>query len=183
MLEKEPKIWITSDWHFMHNKPFIYEARGFDNVYDMNEAIIERHNEVVDDKDVVYCLGDSMLGKDYMSGLECIKRLKGKLKLVIGNHDTDARLEMYRLCWNVKFVEFGYRIKVGKKSLWLSHYPQLVANFDENKPVYSIYGHHHSPEHFNPAIPHGFQVSMESNNCYPIELTEVIKLINKEREK
>ena len=48
------KIYLASDWHFNHNKPFIYEPRGFTNIEEMNEAIIKRHNSVVDDDDDVY---------------------------------------------------------------------------------------------------------------------------------
>ena len=38
------KIFITSDLHFFHNQSFIYEPRGFDNVYDMNNAIVKNWN-------------------------------------------------------------------------------------------------------------------------------------------
>ena len=34
-------IYFTSDWHFCHNKPFIYESRGFKSIEEMNEIIIE----------------------------------------------------------------------------------------------------------------------------------------------
>ena len=38
--------WFTSDWHFCHDRAFIYEPRGFKNVYEMNETIIKNHNNV-----------------------------------------------------------------------------------------------------------------------------------------
>ena len=41
------KVWITSDWHLNHNKEFIYKARGFETVSDMNKAIIQNHNQSV----------------------------------------------------------------------------------------------------------------------------------------
>ena len=43
------KIWLTSDLHFLHNKEFLYKPRGFDSVEEMNEAIIERHNVLVEE--------------------------------------------------------------------------------------------------------------------------------------
>ena len=38
-------IFIVSDLHLGHSKDFIYGARGFENVEDMNEAIIRKWNE------------------------------------------------------------------------------------------------------------------------------------------
>ena len=32
-------VWITSDTHFCHSKPFLYEPRGFSSVEEMNEEI------------------------------------------------------------------------------------------------------------------------------------------------
>ena len=58
------KIYITSDWHFNHNKNFIYEKRGFSSIQEMNEAIITYHNQCVNYNDIVYCLGDCLLGDD-----------------------------------------------------------------------------------------------------------------------
>ena len=40
-------IWLISDTHLGHDKTFIWKARGFDSVWDMNNAIIERWNEGV----------------------------------------------------------------------------------------------------------------------------------------
>ena len=55
-------IFLTSDLHFGHNKEFIYKVRGFNSIEEMNEAIIERWNSVVNNDDDVYVLGDLMLG-------------------------------------------------------------------------------------------------------------------------
>ena len=83
-------IWITSDWHFCHNKEFVYKARGFDTVQEMNEDIITQFNSMVGNDDEVYCLGDLML-VDNDEGLRCVSRLKGNLHIILGNHDSSAR--------------------------------------------------------------------------------------------
>ena len=38
-------IWITSDLHLQHDKPFIYEARGFSSIQEHDEAIIKNWNK------------------------------------------------------------------------------------------------------------------------------------------
>ena len=55
-------IWLTSDWHFGHDREFIWKARGFASIEDMNEYIITAHNTMVNPDDDVYVLGDLMLG-------------------------------------------------------------------------------------------------------------------------
>ena len=88
-------IYVTSDLHFGHAKPFIYEPRGFPNINDHDEEIIKRWNELVQLEDEVYILGDLML-KDNEHGLECLKQLNGKKYFIIGNHDTNTRINLYK---------------------------------------------------------------------------------------
>ena len=57
-------IFIVSDLHLGHDKPFIYGARGFESVEEMNETIIRKWNEVVGEEDDVYILGDLVMGEE-----------------------------------------------------------------------------------------------------------------------
>ena len=75
-------IFLTSDLHFNHEKPFLYEPRGFNSFEEANKAIIDRYNEVVSPGDDVYILGDLMLG-DNDKGIECIKQLNGNLHIIL----------------------------------------------------------------------------------------------------
>ena len=85
------KVFVTSDPHFCHQMEFIWGPRGFKNQYEMNEAIIENWNSVVDMEDDVYCLGDIMLNDNDL-GIKCLKSLKGKIHIIRGNHCTNARV-------------------------------------------------------------------------------------------
>ena len=141
-------IWITSDWHFCHNRNFLYEPRGFNTVEDMNEEIIRRHNSVVGKDDIVYCLGDCILS-DTKCGLEYIKRLNGQIKLILGNHDGDTRAHLYGQLPNVEVLGFGARLKYKHYNFFLTHYPTLVYNFDKEKPlkkqIINLCGHSYPP--------------------------------------
>ena len=44
-------IWFTSDFHFGHEKDFLWKPRGFSNWEEHAEQVITRYNEVVDDVD------------------------------------------------------------------------------------------------------------------------------------
>ena len=51
-------IYITSDFHLNHDKPFIYATRGYSSVEEMNKDLITKFNNTVTDEDEVYILGD-----------------------------------------------------------------------------------------------------------------------------
>lgn len=176
------KIWLTSDWHFNHNKPFIYESRGFTNIEEMNEAIIKRHNLMVDDNDDVYCLGDCMLGDNEL-GLKCIKSLKGKIHIIRGNHCTDVRNELYKTCDNVvEVLGYGYILKYKGYHFYLSHYPTITSNYDYEKPlkrkVINLCGHYHIKDKFvdmRNNIGFCYHVELDAHNNKPVLIDNIIE--------
>lgn len=165
-------IWLISDTHFNHNRDFILQPRGFTTVNEMNEAIIQRWNDRVKPDDIVYHLGDVIMG-DLNSGIELIKRLNGHIKLAIGNHDTPARIEAFKSLFDD--IQFGYRIIKKKKVFLLTHYPQITGNYD-NSQTYSIHGHTHSLNPFNEDYLM-YNVSCEAHFCTPILFEEAIEQI------
>ena len=64
-------IWFTSDLHLGHDRDFVWGARGFNTLEEMEQAIVERINSKVQPEDYVYLLGDSMLG-DLEHGFELL---------------------------------------------------------------------------------------------------------------
>jgi calcineurin-like phosphoesterase family protein len=77
------KTFITSDFHFDHANIIKYARRPFSSVEEMNRELVRRYNSRVTDLDTVYILGDITLGRD----LSHAKKLRGRKKLLIGNHD------------------------------------------------------------------------------------------------
>lgn len=157
--------WFTSDLHFCHNKPFVYEPRGFSSIYEMNETIVANWNEVVDSEDDVYVLGDLML-VDNEAGAKYIKSLKGKLHIILGNHDTDNRIELYNDFYNVVEITYAKILKIGGLRFFLCHYPVLCGNYDDNeKPLnrrlISLCGHTHTKDPF---------ADWSKGNIYHVEL-------------
>lgn len=176
-------IWLTSDTHFNHDKDFIWKARGFTNIHEMNEAIIENWNKVVKSDDIVYHLGDVML-MDNNSGLSLIRHLNGKIYIAVGNHDTDKRVCLYPSCYNVYDVEMGYRIFSNKKTLILTHYPTITANGEDTRTL-NLFGHTHQTTNFfkdkdGTERKYMYHVGMDSHNCTPINLEDILLEIKKE---
>lgn len=50
--------WVTADQHFNHFAICEFTDRPFKNVWAMNTFLIDKWNERVGERDVVYCLGD-----------------------------------------------------------------------------------------------------------------------------
>ena len=165
-------IWLTSDLHFNHDKNFIWEARGFISVHEMNEEQIARYNSFVEDEDTVYIAGDSMMGQDMKAGLALLRRLKGKKYLVIGNHDTDARIAAYKESGIFEDIQFAYRLKVKGRSYLITHYPTITANGEDTRTV-NLYGHtHQTATHFEDRK-YMYHVGVDSNYGFPISLDEI----------
>lgn len=78
-------IWFTSDQHYGHYNIIKYCNRPFSSVDEMNEAMIENWNKVVQPDDIVYCLGDVSMSFHFIE--KHSTRLVGKKYLVPGNHD------------------------------------------------------------------------------------------------
>lgn len=177
------QIWVTSDWHFCHEREFLWKPRGFNSVYDMNEAIIQRYNEVVGPYDDVYCLGDLMLN-DNNEGLRCIKRLKGQIHIIRGNHDSESRLPLYTSCWNVVEIREGKFLNYNNYHFYLSHYPCITSNWDYDKPLkartISLCGHTHTEDPFKDwdkgLI---FHTEVDTNACYPWNIDQIIDKIRR----
>ena len=166
-------IFVTSDLHFNHNKEFLYAPRGFFSAEEMNEAIVIKWNEMVSPEDTVYILGDVGMGKDTAANIELLKSLNGKLYLAIGNHDSDAKIEAYKQANIFEDIQFGYRLKIKKKICVLTHYPTIVAN-DGDAPTINLYGHTHQTNKFYEDRPYMFHCGMDSNNCYPVSIDDII---------
>ena len=98
------RIFVTSDTHFGHDREFVYVPRGFNSIGEHDETIIARWNETVGEDDIVYHLGDVMLG-DNSYGIECVKRLKGIIYIIPGNHDTTARINLYKQLNNIHYCQ------------------------------------------------------------------------------
>ena len=148
------KTWVYSDPHFGHANICKFEnydgtpLRPWDDVEKMNEEMIAWYNELVDDKDRVYILGDVAFSARTMR--EAVARLKGRKVLVPGNHEPPKMRKYFDLFDDVR----GY---VVKKGFIMSHIPiheQSLSRWELN-----IHGHLHANEVMHQ--PEDFDVNQE----------------------
>lgn len=125
--------YIISDTHFGHKKMIL--ERGYKNVDEMNNDLIEYWNDIVTDKDEVIHLGDVALDMNLEDIEEKIlKKLKGKKTLIIGNHDTCTKIPLY-----TKYFKCYSVLRI--KNNIFSHIPinNLAIGLNEN----NYHGHFH----------------------------------------
>lgn len=80
-------LFVISDLHIHHDKPWIVQARGFTSIAEHDETLIARWNETVTDDSIVIHLGDLMARSDEKAFWALIRRLRFKrLLLLLGNH-------------------------------------------------------------------------------------------------
>lgn len=181
-------IYFTSDPHFGHDRAFIYGPRGFGNIQEHDNTIIENWNKVVKPEDTVYLLGDVAL-KDNDNALKCVNSLNGNIMLIRGNHDTQIRWDMYSdktLCPNITILGYADLLNYKGYHLYMSHFPTMTGNLEKEslkKCTCNLFGHTHQKAKFYNDLPYLFHVGVDSNNCTPISIDEVIENMKQEANK
>lgn len=170
-------IWIISDTHFNHANIIKYCDRPFKSTEEMDEVMVDNWNSVVKDEDIVYHLGDVYFSggrtDGYISTL--LSRLKGRKRLVLGNHDDAKDQQFYKpfqkiTVWRM-FPDFGLlltHVPVHESSLFRG------ASGNEKDPpkLRNIHGHIHTQK--SPSTDH-LCVCVEQTGYFPVNIEAIRK--------
>ena len=174
-------IWFISDTHFCHDKEFVWKTRGYNCVEEMSADLTTKWNSVVAPNDIVYHLGDIML-KDNKMGMRIFNTLNGQIHIILGNHDTDKRIALYQEASNVVDIKYADLLRINRHiKFYLSHYPTMVANFDDYKKLWNLSGHTHTTDRFALKQHQIYNVGVDAHNGYPVNLEEIIEDIRRVR--
>ena len=192
-LNKGQKLWFTSDTHYNHAN--ICSAttkwtdpvtcREFKSLEHMNAHLIGNINEVVGQDDILFHLGDWSFG-----GFEQIEIFRNQIvcknvHIITGNHDhhiENDREGCQSLFSSVnKYLNLVVKWNVGtplmdEARFALMHFP--IASWD-NMARGAIHLHGHV--HFEPRLRIGagkmMDVGVDGNGLYPIQMSEVLRLM------
>lgn len=168
-------IWIISDTHFLHkniltftdNEGSLIRGARFASVEDMDNYMLEMWNSVVKPGDIVYHLGDVMMGskEDFA---KFWPKFNGQKRLVVGNHDDIKYLSSGNFFGKVQmwrqFPEFG---------LIMTHVPMHESgmwDYRNDRQLVNVHGHIH--HHKSPTDRH-VNVSVEAINYTPVHIEEL----------
>lgn len=190
------KIFFTSDTHFGHANIIKYCDRPFDDVEEMDKAMIKWWNEKIPKDGIVFHLGDFAMSNSVAKKI--YPQLNGNIIMAKGNHDRynfismlnlDARTALIRgddagVEWKHPFymleiidlhVEDSDTDNLGMRFA-LCHYPLGSWNYSGFGAV-NLYGHVHT----NPSYPSTYKpstlqydVGADNNSYVPVSYNELV---------
>lgn len=201
-LKNKQNLWFCSDPHFGHSNlckgttrwrdskgNIPPNVRDFSTLDKMNDTIVNNINEVVQEDDILICLGDWSFG-----GFDNIRLFRNRIickniYLVTGNHDDHIvknKDNIRSIFTNVieYYTQLDIRFESNNEKLKmiLCHFP--IASWENmSKGVIQLFGHVHLPPVHRIMAGKAMDVGMDGNNMYPISLNEVIKLMEKQPKK
>ena len=186
-------IWFFSDPHYSHNNMCrgtsswpVENTRDFSTAEDMNTAIVNNINSVVEPNDYLICLGDWNFG-----GIKNLPIFRERLNcknigLICGNHDNSHGSD-----WNpvvrsgsavrasdyFSFYQQYMELSVHKTPIILFHFPISSWNHMSRGSIH-LFGHCHSkPENrfFNGGK--SMDVGLDGNNLMPYHIDEIFDIM------
>ena len=160
---------FTSDPHLGHTNIIKYCNRPFISKEEMDETIIANWNRRATNDDIVYCAGDFAFGRTWEEIEYYVKRLKGKIILIKGNHD---KLKLIEKCSFHDISPVSMReIRVNEQEITISHYAMRVWN-KSHYGAWNLYGHSHGNllEDLNSL---SFDIGMDANNFKLLDFEEI----------
>lgn len=133
--------YFTADQHFGHAR--MLDFRPFVSTDEMDRFIIDAHNSVVKDHDIVWMLGDFSV-HDVGRTAQMFAQLKGRKRLILGNHDLhngEVRKSIAALAWDQPPTHYA-EVKQDGDRIILHHYAMRTwsASVDGS---WHLYGHSH----------------------------------------
>lgn len=138
MINKEKRIWLTTDTHFGHDKLVEYANRPENH----SELILQNLKKSLRDGDILIHLGDFCIGNDetwharFFGELPEITRV-----LVRGNHDNKSDSWYLNHGWD--FVCDKFQNKYFGKNIVFTHIPVK----DDGEFDFNVHGHFHNNLH------------------------------------
>lgn len=172
--------WFISDTHFFQanmlkfvdsdghrtRREFPHPDEDHTALHQMHEKMVANWNNVVGANDYVYHLGDvTMQYHAAFNGL--MSRLKGKKRLIVGNHDK---------IWNPNLMRWFEKAEVWKgfkeSNFTATHFPHRLESLRDG--AFNVHGHIHRA-HLEDL--HYINVSVEVRDYTPVHMDTIIKEI------
>ena len=177
------RIFFTADTHFGHKNIIRYCKRPFVDVEEMNETLIDSWNSTVGKDDIVFHLGDFAMGGS-AEWSRFLKRLNGKIYLILGNHDMKTIGKGFS---RFELVTMQMLINIGGQRIYLNHYPFLCFG-GAYRNTWQLFGHVHTSPYrtgldssrLDYLFPTQYDVGVDNNNYMPISFEQVNKKIQQQ---
>ena len=164
-------IYFTADLHLGHEEVIAKRHRPFQDVTEMNEALIENYNQRVREDDTVFILGDLCHKIPLREAEALIRRLNGRKILLRGNHDLPYDPGLFADMQDFLMTDLDGRRFV------LMHYG-LIDWPRRKKGGIHLHGHMHETRAYNEANRakglFRYDVGVDANDYQPVSLEEIL---------
>jgi calcineurin-like phosphoesterase family protein len=157
--------WFTADEHYGHKNIIEYSDRPYDSVEEMDECLINNHNQVVQKNDTVIHAGDFTLWKN-VEGIykKYIGRLNGIHIFLKGSHDYWLKWNLSQQIWEKRidghyFVVCHYAMRTWARS----HYNS-----------FQLFGHSHGKLN---TVGKQHDVGVDNNIYFPVSAKQIIDIM------
>jgi len=169
-------IFFSSDHHFYHYNVIANDNRPFEDMYEMNHALIMNWNRTVGKKDIVFYVGDIGYNNRYVKEMkDVVHQLNGVIIFVLGNHDYIHNIQSYD-----RFAEIHevLRIQIDSTKYTLSHHPFRSWNSKKHGAC-NLHGHEHG--RMLP-LKNTMDVGVPANGYAPVSLDQVKVYIDQHKD-
>ena len=158
------KTFFSADTHFDSERTLTLSRRPFANVEEMNEALIKLWNQTVAPEDKVYHLGD-------FGNYEILKRLNGKIILILGNYELKD-IEEGKITREELVEKYGFEAVYDNLNI-----PELNGIFathcpnDCKKEEFNLFAHIHGRQLCKR---YGLDVGTDGHHFRPVSTEDVL---------
>jgi predicted phosphodiesterase len=196
------KIKINSDFHYGHDRDFLYIPLGFSSGKERSDWI-DAQIASLDPNDLLICLGDVGLGIGADSIIDFIERIPCETLMVWGNHNSGVyqayknnlplgfdNHEVYplRIAKNVTMMGESFLLDVDRDRFFCTHMAPLVFH-DQNRGRVCLCGHSHSNlkqinpdrDDFGKILDCGIENAKMFNGTAFFDIDEVVDILAKKK--
>lgn len=177
------KVFFISDTHFYHINIIKYCDRPFNDINEMNKAIITLWNETVPKDGIVFHLGDVCFGgKEKWESM--ISQLNGDIYLIRGNHDMKHPPQtLFKGIYDQLMIMVEGDEEIPEQKVFMHHFP-FITWPEQSKNCWMLFGHIHQndavhTDWLNRLSPGQLNVGVDNNNYCPFSFQEVKERITK----
>lgn len=199
------KILLGSDFHFGHNKDFLYEPRGFNNPEDHNNWIQSQVDSISPNSLIVF-LGDVGLSIGPQAIQDFLLTFPCETIMILGNHNSGVyqlyqenlpkgfeRCQLYpmKITPNVTIVGYEFLLDVDKDYFYCRHMASLIwpdmNKFGRGYGRSHLSGHSHGnlkqanpgEQGFGKILDVGVENAIKYNGTAFFTIDEVVDILDK----
>ena len=170
MKTRRPNVRVIGDLHFYDPNIIKMGPRDFESVEQMNQYMIDEWNSVTGEHDTVIVNGDfiDLLHCSIEQAYAIIDQLKGKIVLILGNHDIVHEQVLRNYGPRLEVIPYT----IVKDEFWIiSHEPQYVSTA---APYANVYAHVHMNPTYKDVSSRSFCTSAERLRYRPILWEDIV---------